>query len=367
MPTDAPPSYETVAHNPELNVTDPTGHTDLPRTASQSDTQHPFQRSQSNSSISTVSSSGLGADDLVGDEGRRSMDDEARELPPGWVRCFDPKTEHHFYVDESTKRATWLHPYDDPEYLRTLPDTHPANPNSVEAQAMRKRAEDEALLAKRIQESDAKGSKKAAGHGADTSAVDDGMVVQNTKAAGGDRNWLQRQKDKLVGTKEERAQAKEQRRKQREEERKRMKEAQEAYMKRRQELLKKQLNDPNIRAMYASDPYRYAAPSMAYTRSGGLYDSPYGYGYNGGYGRRYGYGYGGMGGGMGIGMPLMGGMAGGLLLGDMMSGGLGGGGFGGGFGGGGFGGGGFDGGMGGGFGGGGFDGGGGMGGGGGMC
>jgi hypothetical protein len=71
------------------------------------------------------------------EDGRRSMDDEQRELPQGWVRCFDAKQEHHFYVDTATKRSTWVHPYDDPEYLQSLPDTHPANPNSAEAAAIR--------------------------------------------------------------------------------------------------------------------------------------------------------------------------------------------------------------------------------------
>lgn len=42
---------------------------------------------------------------------------------------------HAFYVDTRSKppRSIWQHPYDDPTYLQSLPDTHPANPNSTEA------------------------------------------------------------------------------------------------------------------------------------------------------------------------------------------------------------------------------------------
>jgi hypothetical protein len=46
---------------------------------------------------------------------------------------------HAFYVDTRSKppRSIWQHPYDDPTYLQSLPDTHPANPNSTEAKQAR--------------------------------------------------------------------------------------------------------------------------------------------------------------------------------------------------------------------------------------
>lgn len=46
---------------------------------------------------------------------------------------------HAFYVDTHSKppRSIWQHPYDDPTYLQSLPDTHPANPNSTEAKQAR--------------------------------------------------------------------------------------------------------------------------------------------------------------------------------------------------------------------------------------
>lgn len=54
---------------------------------------------------------------------RRSMEDELRPLPPGWVREFDPETQHQFFVDTmaSPPRSIWHHPYDDDTYLDSLP------------------------------------------------------------------------------------------------------------------------------------------------------------------------------------------------------------------------------------------------------
>lgn len=260
------------------------------------------------------------------------MDDERRELPEGWVRCWDPKNEHHFYVDTATKRSTWLHPYDDPEFLRTLPEHHPAHPNSAEATAMRKRGEDEALLVQKARShssSQPGPSSPPKGAGAGATNPDGSHAWPQHEEH---RNWIQRKKDKLIGTKEERAKAKEDRRKAKAEALRKRREMEEQYLKRRQELMRQQLNDPNIRNYYASDPFMYSAPAGPYSRAGGLYASPYGYGYPGGYGRRYGYGYGspygygyGPGGlGMGGGLMLGGGagLLGGMLLGDALAGGF---------------------------------------------
>ncbi|KAK4113390.1 hypothetical protein N656DRAFT_797266 [Canariomyces notabilis] len=56
---------------------------------------------------------------------RRSMEDELRPLPPGWVREFDPETQHQFFVDTKTSppRSIWHHPYDDETFLNSLPPT----------------------------------------------------------------------------------------------------------------------------------------------------------------------------------------------------------------------------------------------------
>ncbi|KAK3307825.1 uncharacterized protein B0T15DRAFT_409892 [Chaetomium strumarium] len=54
---------------------------------------------------------------------RRSMEDELRPLPAGWVRDFDPETQHQFFVDTTATppRSIWQHPYDDDVYLNSLP------------------------------------------------------------------------------------------------------------------------------------------------------------------------------------------------------------------------------------------------------
>jgi hypothetical protein len=53
---------------------------------------------------------------------RRSMEDEGRPLPPGWIRQYDAKESHQFFVDTNTTppRSIWHHPYDDDQYLSTL-------------------------------------------------------------------------------------------------------------------------------------------------------------------------------------------------------------------------------------------------------
>ena len=106
MPSDSPPSYQAAVgqpgqpggpgRGPALKVTTPQGET---RTASQDalgdtgTTRRPgHSRSASDvSDISDVESDGGVSPGLLDEEGRRSMDDEQRELPEGWVRCWDPK------------------------------------------------------------------------------------------------------------------------------------------------------------------------------------------------------------------------------------------------------------------------------------
>ena len=53
---------------------------------------------------------------------RRSMEDESRPLPPGWIRQFDQNEHHQYFVDTNANppRSIWHHPYDDMDYLRTL-------------------------------------------------------------------------------------------------------------------------------------------------------------------------------------------------------------------------------------------------------
>lgn len=55
-------------------------------------------------------------------QSRRSMEDEARPLPPGWVRQYDHTSHHQYFVDTTAKppRSIWQHPYDDPTYMSSL-------------------------------------------------------------------------------------------------------------------------------------------------------------------------------------------------------------------------------------------------------
>ncbi|QSZ36694.1 hypothetical protein DSL72_006575 [Monilinia vaccinii-corymbosi] len=55
-------------------------------------------------------------------QSRRSMEDEARSLPDGWVRQYDQELNHQFFVDttQTPPRSIWHHPYDDDQYMSTL-------------------------------------------------------------------------------------------------------------------------------------------------------------------------------------------------------------------------------------------------------
>ncbi|KAK4200894.1 hypothetical protein QBC40DRAFT_172830 [Triangularia verruculosa] len=56
-------------------------------------------------------------------QARRSMEDELRPVPSGWVREFDPDTQHQFFVDTNYNprpRSIWHHPHDDPGFLSSL-------------------------------------------------------------------------------------------------------------------------------------------------------------------------------------------------------------------------------------------------------
>jgi hypothetical protein len=53
---------------------------------------------------------------------RKSMEDEARPLPTGWIRQWDTKEHHQFYVDTKADppRSIWVHPLDDEETWNSL-------------------------------------------------------------------------------------------------------------------------------------------------------------------------------------------------------------------------------------------------------
>ena len=94
------------------------------------------------------------------------------------------------------------HPYDDPEYLKTLPVDHPAHPESKEAQEARKLAENETVALRKRQQAHTE--------------------RQSQPKEDNDRNWFQKKKDQAIGTKEERRQAKEEKHRAKEEQRRRI-------------------------------------------------------------------------------------------------------------------------------------------------
>lgn len=111
-PSEPPPSYEAAVKTHSST----SGHGS--NQASSSSQPH----SQPHGQSGHLQVPGQGDDDAIPAAIRRSMEDEARPLPKGWVRSYDPETGHQFFVDTTKEppRSIWMHPYDDDEYLRTL-------------------------------------------------------------------------------------------------------------------------------------------------------------------------------------------------------------------------------------------------------
>ena len=95
IPSEAPPSY-----------------TDATATAS----------NQRPATLQVPQSSTHRARNGIPPEYRRSMEDEGRSLPPGWIRQYDDQNHHQFFVDtnHTPPRSIWQHPYDDEEYMSSL-------------------------------------------------------------------------------------------------------------------------------------------------------------------------------------------------------------------------------------------------------
>ncbi|QIX00365.1 hypothetical protein AMS68_005882 [Peltaster fructicola] len=237
---------------------------------------------------------------------RRSMEDENRPLPEGWVRTYDPETSHQFFVDttQDPPRSIWTHPHDDPVYM-----------NSLSGEA-RERAEQESLRHGQPTKADI-----TAEH-TDEEDIDDhhtsgpipGELPPRPEGKGkGKATFGRKLKDKLTGmTHEER----EQERKRRAEEERRLYEQhqrlRQAMSKAAQtgerQLLGKDKDGKDVYiepprydngysnyggypgqpgGAFSYNPYGsgiYSAPNARYMRPAGPYGRPYGGGYGGGYG-----------------------------------------------------------------------------------
>lgn len=255
------------------------------------------------------------------------MEDEHRPLPEGWVRQWDDKEQHQFFVDTKANppRSIWHHPHDDETYLNSLTSEQRERIQEEErGRRYNDHSDDESGVS-----SSSKASAAGPPHAMGGSHSSQELPPRPTHSDGhGKIGFGEKMKQKLTGqTKEERAEYK---RQQEEEERKYY----EAHMKFRQCLQRAQMTgEPQFFAKDREGKDIYIEPPrMGYGAMGprtGMYGGGYGYNpYTSGpysspnarfmrpgypYSRPYGGGYGG-----GMGMPLAGGLLGGMMLGGLM-------------------------------------------------
>jgi hypothetical protein len=272
---------------------------------------------------------GQGDDDAIPAAIRRSMEDEARPLPKGWVRSYDPETGHQFFVDTTKEppRSIWMHPYDDDEYLRTLPSEE------------RERIEEESLR----HPHDAQPSKADIAHD-HTDVSDEDIPAElpprKNVAPAQKKSFGRKMKDKLTGSTHEERQQERARRDQKE------REMYQRHLAIRQAMTKAmQTGEPQLIGRdrdgkdvwleppqysgsrsypggYGYNPYRGMGGGLGGPMGGGMYGGggmfapPGMYSRPGmAYGRPYGRGYGG---GYGMPMALGGGLLGGMMLGGAL-------------------------------------------------
>lgn len=228
---------------------------------------------------------------------RRSMEDEVRELPPGWVRSFDPESQHQFFVDTKATppRSIWTHPYDDDEFLATLSPEERKNHSR-----MKRTVTVDDLMA---EDSDDEDHHTAQGK----------PEPQLT----GIHKFSRKLKDKVTGTTHTDREKHRQQRAEHEQQ------AYLVHLRARQALIRAmQTGQPQLLGKDSQGREVYIeSPRSAYASRGPYRNNPYASGlYSnsnmrymrpvGPYGRPYGYGYGG-----GAGLPIAAGILGGSLLG----------------------------------------------------
>ncbi|SNX87566.1 uncharacterized protein MEPE_06276 [Melanopsichium pennsylvanicum] len=294
QPNDAPPSYDQVA----------TGTSTLPANATTTTTTS----SSNNNNLSVPQSDDAAA-------ARKSMEDFLRPLPKGWIRQYDPSTHHNFFVDTlaNPPRSIWVHPLDDEQYQRDHPE---------EVRRERERIEKEQLVhADTDDEDDHVHHQHHHQQHSDTSTVAGASSSSSTQTKGL-KKFGRNLKDKMTNSTHQEREAK--RQAQREAEQRAIQQhaairqaLQTATRTGQPQLVGK---DKQGREIYAQPP-----PSGAFGFGATLgygpyqtFDGPYGaYGPYarpiGPYNRGYGYG-----GGAGLGMPMLGGLAGGMLLGGLL-------------------------------------------------
>ena len=246
------------------------------------------------------------------------MEDEIRNLPPGWIRQYDAKSDHHFYVDTKAHppRSIWHHPYDDDTYLKSLSaeererieELHrlpPSREDIINAESDTENPNSE--FPQELPPRPNKNGPDANPHGL--------------------KKYGRKLKDKLTDTTHEQREAERRLHEQQEEEMYRRHQVvrqamQAAWETGQPQLLGKdnegrdvyiepprssQFNQFN-QSGYGVNPYAGGPYSQPNTRFIPYPEPQYPY-----TGRPYGYGYG-----YGMGLPLMGGLAGGALLGGLL-------------------------------------------------
>ncbi|KAK5072470.1 hypothetical protein LTR51_005107 [Lithohypha guttulata] len=254
---------------------------------------------------------------------RRSMEDEHRPLPEGWVRQWDPKEQHQFFVNTKADppQSIWHHPYDDDSYLSTLTSEQRERIQEEERQRMEHYHDyDESSTS--TKQSQASSGVPVSSHHTGSSSFPEELPprTSGTTAAASSsshhKGFGEKFKEKVTG------QTKEERQREREIRDQQEREYYEAHIRFRQCMQQAQITgQPQFFAKDRNGQEIYIEPPNM--MGGGGYGGR-GYGYNpytsgpyanpnarfirpqaGYYGRPYGRGYGG-----GMGMPIAGGLLG---------------------------------------------------------
>ncbi len=273
---------------------------------------------------------------------RRSMEDEGRPLPPGWVRQYDAKESHQYFVDTnvSPARAIWHHPCDDEQYLSTLSSEERER---LEAATMKSSKADIAAESSAEESDPASPNKHPQPKPSTSSSTGPELPErphphsQEHNTGGGLGKLGRKMKDKLTATTHEERERARQRRAQEEQEAYQRYQHLRSAMTRAAQTGQPQLIGKNEQGqdVYIEPPRTDPYGNHVYPGSGshsggrGTYQAynPYTQGPYANpnnrfvahprpdyaYGRPYGNGYGG-----GMGMPLMGGMLGGMMLGGLL-------------------------------------------------
>lgn len=235
------------------------------------------------------------------------MEDLQRPLPEGWVRSYDPTSNHQFFVDTKVDppKSYWEHPLDVPEVVKSL-STEERERLQEEEDRLRKQA------------------RSSMDHSEDETHGGTGPALPD-RPSKSKKTFGEKLKDKVTGSTHEererhRAQRAEEERQNYEMHLKLRRAMQQAQVTGQPQFLAKDRDGKNVYIEppggpgygyggygpqgYGVNPYSsgpYADPNARFVRPNNPYNRPYGP-YGGG----------------GFGLPIAGGLLGGLLLGGLL-------------------------------------------------